>query len=98
MAARVQERLSTDLRLRFESDVQAEYLYRYVHVTFAGHLGAIRDTGQNVRFFDARILFEKLLDRPPAGQEVEHQGDPDTVSADAGLAEADVGSDRDAGE
>ena len=77
---------------------QAEVSKRYVNVTFAGHLRPVCYTGENVRFFDAGVLFEDLLDRPAAGQQVEHQRHPDAVSADARLAEADVGVYRYSGE
>jgi hypothetical protein len=59
-------------------------------------LGAIGDAGADVGFLDARIVVEDLGDRRTLGQQAEDQGDPDAVTAHAGLASADLGVDRDA--
>ena len=59
-------------------------------MAFARHFRSVCNTGEDIRLFDTGVLFEELLDRPAAGQEIKHQRYPDTMPTDAGLSEADV--------
>jgi hypothetical protein len=59
-------------------------------VSLPRHLRPVGDASPHVCLFDSRVVFEDLRDRPSGRQEIENQRDPDPVSLDTWLAEADV--------
>src|SRR6266542_1377886 len=70
-------------------------LQRNLEIAFSRHLGPIGDAGQDVGLFQPRILLEDVLRRPSARQEVQDQGNPNTMSPNTRLPEANVWIDGD---
>ena len=63
-----------------------------------GHRGTVGDAGVNVFQGDLRVMgSDDFLRREAVGEEIEHHGDPDAMSADAGTATAAGGIDPDMG-
>ena len=52
-----------------------------------GHLRAVGDAGEHVRLFELGVVFQDLPDRGAGGEEIQNQGDPDSMPPDAGLPE-----------
>ena len=71
------------------------FIVRWLQSQFHWPLGPIRDAGENVFGHEPGIFPEYLIGRHAAGEEIENQGDPDAMSSNARLAEADVGIDAD---
>ena len=48
-------------------------LQGHVDIAFSRHFRPVRDTGENIRFFNTGVLFDEITDRPSAGQKIEYQ-------------------------
>src|SRR5206468_3753608 len=68
---------------------------RKLDITLARHLRSVGDAGPYVDLFDPWIIGEHVGKVPAAGEQIEDQRYPDPMPANAWLAEADVGIDRD---
>ncbi len=66
---------------------------REINVALPRHLGTVGDAGEHVWLGELRLLVDDVPDGHAIGEEIENQGDPDPVTSDTGLAEADLGID-----
>jgi|SRR5450756_1596768 len=67
-------------------------------VSLAGHLGPVGDAGEDVILREARISLEDVCHALAGGEEIQDEGHPDPMSADARLSETYVRVNRDAGQ
>ena len=71
-------------------------LQRHGDVAFAGHLRAVGDACLNVGFRQAGIVLQNFRSRGAACEQIEDEGNPNAMPADARLAEATLRIDPDA--
>src|SRR5271169_4961272 len=70
---------------------------RYLYVALSRHFRSVGDAGADVGLFDARVVVQDFLAAHSAREQVENQRHPDPVPPNAGLSEAHLRVDRDAG-
>src|SRR6516164_6836878 len=73
-------------------------LRRKLHEMFARHLGSVGDAGADVILFQPGILAENLVGRHSAGEQIQNQRHPNSMTADARLAKTNLRADPDSGE